>query len=472
MTASDSAASYTLHGQDLSWLDLMLLDAVPPRYELPGSQHLVATTPTLRVPTEVAQLARKHGELALLDPEGVTLARLVVDDVRSADESWLAGPVTIATGFQHMDQLDLRRPPSEISGSWAPGPVVALWSDVPVPFSLRQATRELARAEAGSVLEVVPVPSGQETSLPAHLGPRLARLAATRDEQDRAVVIPAPALGWDAGELLLRAEIVRAYGATSLALSPAILDSLGEHREAVTGASADLGIELRALAVSPAQATLSRQDLDHLLETNKSIPGWYAEPTVGAEIRRIIRTPREAGFTVLLSGLSGSGKSTVARALAVRLLETEHRSVSLLDGDVVRHHLSKGLGFARADRDTNVRRIGFVASEITKAGGIAICCPIAPYDETRRDVRAMVEEQGGFFLVHVATPLAECERRDRKGLYAKARRGEIPEFTGISDPYEVPADAEAVVDTTGRTIQACVDDVLAGLTAAGYISTT
>jgi sulfate adenylyltransferase len=151
-------------------------------------------------------------------------------------------------------------------------------------------------------------------------------------------------------------------------------------------------------------------------------------------------------------------------------MEHESRSVSLLDGDVVRHHLSKGLGFSRPDRITNVLRIGFVAAEITKAGGVAVCCPIAPYDETRKQVRNMVEEHGMFVLVHVATPLEECERRDRKGLYAMARRGEIPEFTGISDPYDVPADAEVVVDTTGRTIDACVDDVYNALVRLGAIS--
>jgi sulfate adenylyltransferase len=171
----------------------------------------------------------------------------------------------------------------------------------------------------------------------------------------------------------------------------------------------------------------------------------------------------------LLSGLSGSGKSTVARSLAVGLVENESRSVTLLDGDVVRHHLSKGLGFSRPDRITNVLRIGFVASEITKAGGIAVCCPIAPYDETRKEVRNMVREHGQFVLVHVATPLAECERRDRKGLYAKARRGEIPEFTGISDPYETPSDAEVVIDTTDRTIQECVDEVYRYLTGHGLV---
>jgi sulfate adenylyltransferase len=150
-------------------------------------------------------------------------------------------------------------------------------------------------------------------------------------------------------------------------------------------------------------------------------------------------------------------------------MERERRSVTLLDGDVVRHQLSKGLGFSRPDRITNVLRIGFVASEITKAGGIAVCCPIAPYDETRKQVRAMVEEQGAFVLVHVATPLEECERRDRKGLYAKARRGEIPEFTGISDPYEEPEDADVVIDTTGRSIDSCVDDVMSALHRLGVV---
>ncbi|MFL6180999.1 MAG: adenylyl-sulfate kinase, partial [Actinomycetes bacterium] len=201
----------------------------------------------------------------------------------------------------------------------------------------------------------------------------------------------------------------------------------------------------------------------------ETLPDWAAEPQLAAEIAKVHRPSSRTGLTILLSGLSGSGKSTVARSLAVGLVEHESRSVTLLDGDVVRHHLSKGLGFSRPDRITNVLRIGFVASEITKAGGIAVCCPIAPYDDTRKEVRKMVREHGQFVLVHVATPLAECERRDRKGLYAKARRGEIPEFTGISDPYETPSDAEVVIDTTGRTIQECVDEVYRYLTGHGLV---
>ncbi len=347
---------------------------------------------------------------------------------------------------------------------------MALWQRAPVPFAVREATRNLARELGGAVLEVLPVASGQETSQQGNLSARLAHHETTRDRHDRPVVLPAPALSSRPCDLLLQAQVVASYGATTLALTPLQWAALGEAADKTLQAAAAFGVELVRLDVDPAHCQFSGNDLDALVAEGHDLPDWFAEPAVATELRRLHRSRMDGGLTVLLSGLSGSGKSTVAKALAVRLMETEFRSVTLLDGDVVRHHLSKGLGFSRADRDINVRRIGFVASEITKAGGIAICCPIAPYDATRRDVRAMVEAEGGFVLVHVATPLEECERRDRKGLYAKARRGEIPEFTGISDPYEVPQDAEVVVDTTGRTIESCVDDVIATLSQLGYIN--
>ncbi|MFL6157727.1 MAG: adenylyl-sulfate kinase [Marmoricola sp.] len=174
--------------------------------------------------------------------------------------------------------------------------------------------------------------------------------------------------------------------------------------------------------------------------------------------------PEHPGVVVFFTGLSGSGKSTLAQALLDLVLESGERTATSLDGDVVRRNLSAGLSFSKADRETNIRRIGWVAAEIARHRGIAICSPIAPFDETRQQVRAMVEAAGGeFVLVHVATPLEECERRDRKGLYAKARAGEIPEFTGISSPYEEPADADVRVDTTGRTVEDALGDVLAVL---------
>jgi sulfate adenylyltransferase len=185
-----------------------------------------------------------------------------------------------------------------------------------------------------------------------------------------------------------------------------------------------------------------------------------------------MRHPRrgEQGFTVFFTGLSGSGKSTVANALRVKLLEIGGRGVTLLDGDLVRTNLSSELGFSKEHRDLNIRRIGFVASEITRAGGVAICAPIAPYDVVRREVREMIRACGGFILVHVSTPLEVCEARDRKGMYAKARAGIIKEFTGISDPYEEPRDADVVIDTSNITPSEATREVLLYLERQGYIS--
>ncbi|OLT33918.1 adenylyl-sulfate kinase [Actinomadura sp. CNU-125] len=185
-----------------------------------------------------------------------------------------------------------------------------------------------------------------------------------------------------------------------------------------------------------------------------------------AELSRIIEQdrPEKRGVVVFFTGLSGSGKSTLARALCDCVLEHGGRTVTSLDGDVVRRNLSAGLSFSKADRETNIRRIGWVAAEIARHGGVAICSPIAPFDATRKAVREMVLRAGGrFVLVHVATPLEECERRDRKGLYRRARAGRIPDFTGISSPYEEPEDATVRVDTTGRTIEDALAEVLAAL---------
>ncbi|MCW2534312.1 MAG: cysC [Modestobacter sp.] len=200
--------------------------------------------------------------------------------------------------------------------------------------------------------------------------------------------------------------------------------------------------------------------------------GWPAlAAAYGAELRgsRVEATnPRTGGLAVMFTGLSGAGKSTIAGRLVELLLESG-KTVTLLDGDEVRTHLSAGLGFSKADRDTNVRRIGWVAGQIAKHGGLAVCAPIAPYAATRADARRLVEDQAGpgsFVLVHVATPLEECEARDRKGLYAKARRGEIPEFTGISDPYEAPTDAGITIDTRSSSIDDSARLVLAHVLAA------
>lgn len=168
-----------------------------------------------------------------------------------------------------------------------------------------------------------------------------------------------------------------------------------------------------------------------------------------------------SGLVILLTGLSGSGKSTIAKALVERLRLTDPRRTTLLDGDEVRAMLSSGLGFSREDRELNVRRIGWVASLVCEHGGIAVCAPIAPYESMRAEFRAMAERHGRFILVYVSTPLEVCEERDRKGLYARARAGEIQQFTGISDPYEVPTDADVVVDASAMDVGSCVQRVLA-----------
>jgi sulfate adenylyltransferase len=217
-------------------------------------------------------------------------------------------------------------------------------------------------------------------------------------------------------------------------------------------------------------ASISGTELRRRLAEGAEIPEWFTFPEIAGELRRTYRQRANQGFTVFLTGLSGAGKSSIANGLLVKFLEIGGRRVTLLDGDIVRKNLSSELGFSRADRDTNIRRIGFVAAEVTKHGGIAICAPIAPFDSVREEVRAMVEAAGGgFVLVHVSTPLGVCEQRDRKGLYAKARAGMIPQFTGISDPYEEPADAEVTIDTSEMPLEAAISAILKRMKQCGYM---
>ncbi|MBU3028747.1 bifunctional sulfate adenylyltransferase/adenylylsulfate kinase [Paracoccus marinaquae] len=214
---------------------------------------------------------------------------------------------------------------------------------------------------------------------------------------------------------------------------------------------------------------ISGTELRRRLREGLEIPEWFSFPEVVTQLRRTSPPRARQGFTVFFTGLSGSGKSTIANALMVKLMEMGGRPVTLLDGDVVRKHLSSELGFSKEHRDINIKRIGYVASEITKNGGIAICAPIAPYTATRRAVREMVEQYGAFVEVHVATALEECERRDRKGLYKLAREGKIKEFTGISDPYEEPKQPELRVDTQDVDVDSCAHQVLLTLENMGLI---
>ncbi|HPE61577.1 MAG TPA: bifunctional sulfate adenylyltransferase/adenylylsulfate kinase [Thiolinea sp.] len=214
---------------------------------------------------------------------------------------------------------------------------------------------------------------------------------------------------------------------------------------------------------------LSGTEFRRRLRQGLEIPEWFSYPTVVEELRKAYPPRHKQGLTLFFTGLSGSGKSTVANALRVKLMELGTRPVTLLDGDVVRKNLSSELSFSKEHRDLNIVRIGFVASEITKNGGIAICAPIAPYAATRRKVREQVSAVGGFVEIHVATALAVCEARDRKGLYAKARAGLLKNFTGIDDPYEVPEQPEIVIDTTEVSPDMAAHRILLELESLGYI---
>lgn len=215
--------------------------------------------------------------------------------------------------------------------------------------------------------------------------------------------------------------------------------------------------------------SLSRTDIRNRIRTGRKVPEWASFDGVIKELRKAYPHPRKQGFTIFLTGLSGAGKSTIAKVIYSKFLEIGDRPVTLLDGDIVRQNLSSELKFSKEHRDINVRRIGFVASEITKNRGIAICAPIAPYEATRTEIRQTIEAYGGFIEVHVATPIEECEKRDRKGMYAKARAGLIKGFTGVDDPYENPVTPEVWINTTDITPDEAAHEILLFLNQKGYI---
>ncbi len=441
--------------------------------------------------------------IALRDGEGFMLAVLQLADVWEENGTWhLGGPVEGAALPPHPDFVALRHTPGELRAlfqkrGWRR--VIAWQARQPMhraqfEFCLKSAVEN----EANLLLH--PQAGGDITDAPAYFG-LVRSFMAIRERFPAATtqlaLMPATPRTASAGALLLRAIVARNYGCALLIAGGEYLadgecrrgeDLVRDHADLDVSALAErIGVRLVAyprmvyvedraeyLPVADApegarQLTLSGEEFQRRMRTGLKIPDWYSFPEVLTELQRQNPPRDKQGFTVFFTGLSGAGKSTLARALAARLMEMGGRSVTLLDGDIVRRHLSSELGFSKAHRDINVRRIGFVASEITKNRGIAVCAPIAPYRQTRRDVRAMIEAVGGFVEIHVATPIETCEARDRKGLYAKARAGLIPEFTGVSDPYEVPEHPELAVDTTGLAIDEAVQQILLKLEYEGYL---
>jgi len=214
---------------------------------------------------------------------------------------------------------------------------------------------------------------------------------------------------------------------------------------------------------------ISGTELRKKLTQGNKIPSWFSYPDVVDELRKFYPPTEKQGFTVFFTGLSGSGKSTIANGVLIKLLEFGGRKATLLDGDIVRTHLSSELGFSKEHRDINVKRIGYVASEITKNGGIAICAPIAPFKNPRLENRKLIEQYGKYIQIYISTSLDECAKRDTKGLYAKALSGELKGFTGVNDPYEVPDNPELIIDTENMTPEESVQKVMIYLEKEGLI---
>ncbi|MEW9554204.1 adenylyl-sulfate kinase [Nonomuraea sp. NPDC050783] len=377
------------------------------------------------------------------------------DDLHAVHESG-----TLADGTPWPAPVTLHLP-ADVSSGVSPGDEVTLLDPEGVPLAVLTVTaREADGLVAGPVRGLGAPEHGPFARLRrtpaqvrAELGGRAALAVTMRGPLDDLSEITATAKELDAVIVLMPL----AYGEGG----PAVVRAALRAQERLPAGT---------LVVPVPLAPREEPEID--LELRERVAAAYgaAEHLPGPDPVTIPGPPHRRGLVVFFTGLSGSGKSTIARGLRDELLELGSRQVTYLDGDVVRHLLSKGLTFSKADRDLNIRRIGFVAAEVARHGGLAICAPIAPYAATRAEVRAMVEAVGAdFLLVHVATPLEECERRDRKGLYAKARAGLIPEFTGVSDPYEEPDDAELVIDTTHITIEAAVSRVLETLRSGGWV---
>lgn len=421
---------HVLAPSELLTVELLLTGALAPRTGFTRQQPL-----TVRLNAEVVP----GTTIALRDDEGATIASLAVTETwAEGDTRLIAGDVRPVEGITHSDFRAHRLTPDDVRKLAADRGWSRLLAYQPTHFVTQEQIEALlvqARALDAPLL-LQPLHGAHHVGDPEwYARARSAVLVAGVLEED---------LGSDAFVLVLTpnpddndaaARIARNYGATHLAVD-------GNPPADVAGLTV-------VTLPTPRMATLP--------------------PAVAAELAALRPPPDRAGLTLFFTGYSGSGKSTVAKAVAARLLEIGPRRVTLLDGDVVRRNLSSELTFSREHRDVNIRRIGYVAAEVTRHGGVAICAPIAPYDATRKAVREMVQAYGGFVLVFVATPLEVCEARDRKGLYARARAGDLPEFTGISDPYEVPEDAELILDTTHGTADDAAEDVLAYLRDKGWL---
>jgi len=381
----------------------------------------------------------------------------------------LAGPVTALREPEHGPFRQLRRRPEEVRRELDGATVLAYATWRPLNRRHIGQLRHYA-GQLNARLLLLPLVAGRADVVTRPEALVRAVLAARQHLPAGTLVIPVPlARRPDGPGAGLRAQAVVAAKNGTLVLPgvPIPVISAGEW---AYDPRSEVWRPLALIEPGAEQGELTDSELGALLDSGGELPGWFAPPGVARELRRA-RPPRaERGLAIFFTGLSGSGKSTIARGLAEALTERGDRTVSLLDGDRVRQLLSAGLTFSRADRDLNIARIGYVAAEVARHGGIAICAPIAPYALARAAARKLVTEVGDFLLIYVSTPVEVCEARDRKGLYAKARAGLIKGFTGVDDPYEEPRDADLVLDTSAMTRDEAVSAVLKLLVTGGWLT--
>lgn len=470
--------------------------------------------------------------LALRDSEGFLLAILKIDDIWEADKNkealavygtdnpqkhpgvhylynnihnwYLGGTVEGLHLPLHFDFTELRLPPSETYRRFAQKGwrhVIGFHSEKPLHCAHKEMVLRAAR-EAGASIFLQPVVGVPRPGEIDHFTSVRCYQAFVHKFPKNIIdlgLLPLASRKAGPKEALWQAIIRKNYGCSHFVVADDQADPWanegceerfyprGQAQEMVRQFEAEIGITMvplqRMVYVEdraqylPAESVTEDMSVKHIssaeltrrLEFGLEIPEWFSFPEVVAELQKA-RPPRHRqGFTVFCTGLSGAGKSTLAKVLYVKFMEMRDRPVTLLDGDIVRQNLSKELGFSQEHREINVQRIGFVASEITKNRGIAICAPIAPYPESRQHNRELITQYGGYIEVFLSTPFDVCEQRDRKGIYAKAKKGIMKGVTGVDDPYIPPANPDIQVDTSEMTPTEAAHEVLLYLEEQGYI---
>ncbi len=486
---------------------------------------------TLDITDEFSKTIEVGETLVLRDPEGLVIAVLDIEDIWQADKTreanlvfgstdkahpgvnYLfnqAGPVYVGGRLRgvelpvHHDYQNLRHTPNQLRawfGRQGWERVVAFQTRNPLHRAHLELTLRAIDKIDGHLLIHPVVGLTRPGDVDHHTRVKCYRRALSSYKQDsaRLSLLPLAMRMGGSREAVWHALIRKNYGCTHFIVGRDHAgpgnDTSGrpfyghdEARDYALASQREAGIEILSfeemvysktsaryvpageLKTGETPERLSGTELRRLLGEGKKIPSWFTLPGVGEELRQAYPPLENQGFALFFTGLSGSGKSTLANIVETRLLELTGRRATMLDGDLVRKHLSAGLGFSREDRDRNILRIAFVAGEAVKHGGVAICAPIAPYAETRKQARALISEFGQFIEIHLETPLEVCEKRDRKGLYAKARAGVIKGFTGIDDPYENPANPEIRINTAEHTAREGVEIILNQLVTLGLIS--